>query len=366
MRVHSLSVPGQWGADISPDGRAVAVAKLHKDTSSSTKQEEVYVEIEVWDFRANKRLAQRALAHRPAVTPVTTEWGQVRYTSDGQRLLVYDGELLSVLKAADLDEITRIDLGLPAWPRDSQVVDLALARDATRQVAVLLSWGGGRGGALRLYNLHTGKLDQQWEWDHGYPELGARVAWRPDGKRVAVTLLPVILGEKIPKEEPGLEVTDAESGQVLQRIHTGYLAGPLCFTSDDRLVAATAEPAWTMLLGTHKIKIWRASTGHLLREIESPPSGARASLALSADEKLLLGYVGSEKSATSLAAADPTEITEQKFREWDLATGKVVATSPKMQPNPGKRAHLRMSAKGNLVLVFWEFPDRPLLVYEIE
>ena len=365
MPLHTLSVLGQWGADISPYGRAVAVAKRRKDTSS-TKQEEVYVEIEVWDFRTDKRLAQRALAHRPAVTPVTTEWGQVRYTSDGKKLLVYDGELLSVLKAADLDEIARIDLGLPAWPRDSQVVDMALARDFTRQVAVLLSWGGGRGGALRLYNLQTGKLDRQWEWDHGYPELGASVAWRPDGKKIAVTLLPVILGEKLPKDEPGLEVMDPETGEVLQRIHTGYLAGPLSFTSDDRLVAATAQPAWTLLAGTHKIKIWRASTGQLLREIESPPSGVRASLALSSNEKLLIGYVGSEKSATSLAALDPTRITEQKFREWDLATGRVVATSPKILPNPDKRAHLRLSAKGDLVLVFWEFPDKPALVYEIK
>ena len=88
--------------------------------------------------------------------------------------------------------------------------------------------------------------------------------------------------------------------------------------------------------------------------------------AVGLDEKLLLGYAGSEKSASAIAARDPTDITEQKFREWDLATGKAVATSPRILPNAGKRAQLCMSAKGNFVLVFWEFPDKPVLVYELE
>lgn len=366
MRVYSLRVPGQWGADLSPDGRWVAVAVLRKVVAPETNKEEAFVDVEVWDFRANKRMAQRTLEHRPASAPVTAEWGQVRYSGDGRVLLVYDGELLSVLQADTLEEITRIDLGLPAWPRDSQVVDLAMPRQAAREVAVLLSWGGGRGGAVRLYDLQTGALGRQWEFDHGYPELGARVAWKPDGRKLAVSLLPVVPGVQLPKGEKTLQVMDAESGKILARINTGYLAGPVCFTADDKLVTATAEPAWALVLGTHKIKIWNATTGHLLREIESPLSGVRESLVLSADGKRLLGYVGSEKATLNLDATDPTEILEQKFRLWDLPTGRMVATSPKILPPADKRAQLRLSAKGDLVLVFWSSADKPLLVYEID
>ncbi len=365
MRVHRVEPGAQWGADLSPNGQSVAVATLRKVVSEESQTEEVFIDVEVWDFRANKQLAKHTVAHRPASTAVTTEWGQVRYSSDGRLLLVYDGELLNVLQAADLDEITRIDLGLPSWPRDSQVVDLAMARDAPRQVAVLLSWGGGRGGALRLYDLQTGELRREWEWDHGYPELGARVAWRPDGRKLAVTLLPVVPGQKLHREEKTLQVMDADTGKVLISVNTGYLAGPVCFRENDQVLTATAEPAWTFLFGTHKIKVWSATTGHLLRELDSAPSGVRGSLELSANERILLGYVGSERSSTSFAATYPTEIIEQRFREWDLTTGRVVATSSRLLPHADKRAKLRLNAKGNLVLVYWEYPDKPLFIYEI-
>src|SRR2546425_908934 len=102
---------------------------------------------------------------------------------------------------------------------------------------------------------------------------------------------------------------DAESGKILARINTGYLAGPICFTADDKLVTATAESAWALVLGTHKIKIWNATSERLLREIESAPSGVRESLALSADGKRLLGYVGSEKARSLLPSAESARLS---------------------------------------------------------
>lgn len=364
LHVHSLDPQGQWGADLSPDGSTVAVAILRSSQAERGGREENFIDAEIWNPRENKRLAQRTLAHRPASAAVTAEWGQVRYADNGQILLVYDGELLNVLRATDLEEITRIDLGLPSWPRDSQVVDLAMAPNGGRLVSVLLSWGGGHGGALRLYDLQTGERRGEWEFEKGYPELGAQVAWRPDGKKLAFTLVPVVPGTQVPREENTLEVIDVESKKVALRFNTGYLAGPVCFTADDKLVTATAEPPWSLLMGTHKIKIWDAKTGKLLREIESVPTGVRGSLAISADGKLLLGYVGMEKSTSKLAANNPTEIVEQRFRLWDLATGKSVAASPKILPNVDKRAHLRLSGKGDHILVFWDYPDKPLLVYD--
>jgi len=366
MRAYSLSVANQWGADLAPDGSAAAVAKLRRIVSEETGKQEVFVEIEVWDFRAQKLLAQRTLTHRPASASLTAEWGQVRYSGDGKILLVYDGEILSVLRAATLEEITRIDLGLPSWPRDSQVVDLVTPREVIRELAVLLSWGGGRGGALRIYDLQTGALRRQWEFDHGYPELGAHAAWRPDGRRVAVSLLPVVPGEQVPREEFNVQVMDAGSEKVLAKFNAGYAAGPLCFGAGDTLITATASPAWALVFGTHKIKIWNATTGRLLREIDSPPSGVRSSLAISADGKTLLGYTGTEHANTRPNVTDPTEITEQRFREWDLASGRVLATSPRILPLGNKRPELRMSARGDLVLAFWQDANKPLLVFQTE
>ena len=366
MHVYSLGVANQWGADLAPDGSAVAVAKLRRVAPEETKKEEVFVEVEVWDFVAQKLLAQRTLSHRPASASLTAEWGEVRYSGDGKVLLVYDGEILHVLRSATLDEITRIDLGLPSWPRDSQVVDLVTPRDVSGELAILLSWGGGRGGALRIYDLQTGTLRRQWEFDRGYPELGAHAVWRPDGRRVAVSLLPLVPGEEVPKEQPNVQVMDAESGKVLARFNAGYAAGPLCFTPKDTLITATASPAWALVFGRHKIKIWNATTGRLLREIDSPPAGVRSSLAISADGKLLFGYTGAERANTAPNASDSTLITEQRFRVWEVASGRVVATSPKILPLGVKRPELRLSAKGDRVLVFWQDKNMPLVIYEVQ
>src|SRR6266852_6497648 len=56
---------------------------------------------------------------------------------------------------------------------------------------------------------------------------------------------------------------------------------------------------------------------------------------------------------------------EQRFRLWELPGGRTVVTSRPMEPNVAKRAQLRLSARGNLVLVFWKYGDKPVLVYEV-
>lgn len=366
VRVHALELTGQWGADISPDGRTVAVALLHKGIWGDYRREDLFVEAELWDFRAKRRLAHRTISHRPNIAVTTAEWGQVRYTTDGRVLLIYDGELLNVLKAETLEEITRIDLGLPAMPREAEVVDLAAPHDAHGQMAVLVSRGAGRGGAVRLYSLETGALRRTWEFEHGYPESGGHLAWRPDGKRLAVTLPPVPPGQRLPKDEKTLEVLDPDSGKILLRLNTGYLAGPVAYTADGKVLTSTAEMPWTLPSGTHAIKVWDASTGRLLREIQSPPTGVRGSMELSADGRRLVGYIGMENSANP--TQDPETIfgiREQRFRLWELPGGRTVVTSRPIEPNVAKRAQLRLSARGNFVLVFWKYSDKPVLVYEV-
>ncbi len=365
MRVHTLPVRGQWGVDLSPDGRTVALAILRKGPFEAGQQEHVFVDAEVWDLRAKKLLARRTLSHRLNFTVTTAEWGQVRYTGDGQVLLIYDGELLHVVKATNLDEIKRIDLGLPSLPREAEVVRLAVPRSSNRLAAVLVSRGGGKGGAVRIYNLQTGELVRIWEFDRGYPEFGAGLAWSPDGKELAVSLLPFLPGQrKLTRDEKNIVVFDLASGKVRAEFNTGYVAGPVAFSSDNKLVTATAEMAWMMSRGRHAIREWDFTTHRLIREIQSP-SGVRAVLEVSADSRRLVGYIGQEESVGPLGDPESSfDIIEQRFRLWELPSGRLVATSPRL-PAASKRGQLRISAKGNLVLVYWKYPDHPILVYEI-
>src|SRR5713101_4070923 len=56
---------------------------------------------------------------------------------------------------------------------------------------------------------------------------------------------------------------------------------------------------------------------------------------------------------------------EQRFRLWELPGGRTVVTSRPIEPNVAKRPQLRLSARGNFVLVFWKYGDKPLLVYQV-
>ena len=363
MRVHTLDVRGQWGADISPDGRTVAVAVQKKDSASG----KTTVDAELWDFRANRKLAHRTLSRRPIVAITSAEWGQVRFTSDGKTLLIYDGELLHVLKAESLEEITRVDLGLPAMPREAEVLGLAVPRNGRRAFAVLLSRGSGRGGAVRVYDLGTGALRRNWEFAKGFPEYGSRIAWSADGKKLALSLLPTLPGETLPRQEKNLQVVNVDAGTVAGQWNTGYLAGPVAFAGENQVATATAEMAWKMQSGGgHPVRVWNAVTGRMVQEIASAPSGVRGSLEISADGRRVLGYVGDERSDEPQSDPESTiGIREQRFRVWELPTWRIVATSPAILPNAPKRAQLRLSGKGDAVLVYWKFVDTPLVLYEV-
>ena len=366
MPLHSLSVVGNWGADLSPDGRTVGVATLRRYPPPGASLPDEFVNVETWDFRAKRRLAQRLLAHRPIYTPMTSEWGQVRYTGDGRTLLVYDGELLHVLEASTLQEIKRIDLGLPPFPRADSVTDLAAPQSITGRAAMWFSRGGGHGGSVRVYDLQRGDLVRRWDFDRGYPEFGSHVAWSPNGKQLAVTLLPVMPGGAFSPSTTTLEILDVASGRELREIQTGYLPGALSYVGANRVVTATVEMPWKAPYRIQAIRFWDVSTGQMTGKIEMAPDGIRGSLAVSANDRCIVGYIGREYGESALTDPWATiSIIEQRFTVWDTQTGRVLATSPRIMPNIPKRPYLRLDAHGELALVFWSFPGSPILVYEL-
>jgi hypothetical protein len=141
----------------------------------------------------------------------------------------------------------------------------------------------------------------------------------------------------------------------------------VAFAGDNAVATATAEMAWKMQSGGgHPVRVWNAATGRMVREITAAPSGVRGSLEISADGRRVLGYVGDERSDEPQSDPESTiGIREQRFRVWELPTWRVVATSPPIQPNAPKRAQLRLSGKGDTVLVYWKFADTPLVLYEV-
>ncbi len=322
MPYHSLSVVGNWGADLSPEGRTVAVATLRRYPPPGASLAEEIVAIETWDFRANRRLAQRLLAHRPIYTPLTVEWGQVRYTGDGKTLLVYDGELLNVLEASTLEEITRIDLGLPALPRIDSVTDLAAPQGITGLAAMWFSRGRGHGGSVRVYDLRKGNLLRRWNYDRGYPEFGSHVAWCPNGKQLAVTLLPVTPGETFSPLESTLQILRcgqrSRAARYSDRVPTRWAL--LCGRESRRHHHSGNASKAPYRVQT--IRFWDVNTGKMTGDIEMAPDGIRGSLDVSANARRIVGYIGREYVEVTLTDPDGTiPISEQEFRVWETQNG---------------------------------------------
>lgn len=364
MQVYSIRQ--EWtaqGAALSPDGRYLAV-EVERSTGSgevSLANVQLFEDIQIWDFREQKLLARRTLSNRNGATPLITEERYVRYGGGGQTLVVYDGNVLHVLHADTLEEIRRIDLGLPPPSRESHLDDLEIDEKSGR-VAALISWGLGQGGAVHVYDLDTGQLIRQWKFDEQSIVNTGSLAWEPGGDRLAVTLLYAIPGRRHPRGVPNLLVLDVASGKITTRIDTGYVAGPVCFTSDNKILTASlnANEKWYK---EDTIKVWDAQSGRLLREIDNLPAGVHKELDVSADGRLVLGYVKLDKY---LPLQHYSELIYQKFRLWNLKTGEVIATSPEIDPNKTSNPVLRLHPTGSLVLVYSAPSSGAVIVFELE
>ncbi|MGA9986299.1 MAG: hypothetical protein WBP69_00860, partial [Terriglobales bacterium] len=144
---------------------------------------------------------------------------------------------------------------------------------------------------------------------------------------------------------------------------TGHLPGRIIFAGETQV--ATDDTVVPEPFFPHpKKKLWDASNGKLIREFGDPKFGARRFVGASSDGNVILGYI--PKETLRAARSDPwNETLEQRFRLWDAATGRTIATSPPFLPNlnsPSKGRNeerdpsLEVSANGRAVIVFWKSP----------
>ncbi len=86
---------------------------------------------------------------------------------------------------------------------------------------------------------------------------------------------------------------------------------------------------WKASYNVQTIRFWDVSTGEMTGDIELAPEGIRGSLAVSANARRIVGYIGREYGQGALIDPDATiSIGEQRFMVWDTQNGRVLATSP--------------------------------------
>ncbi|MHB8412966.1 MAG: WD40 repeat domain-containing protein [Candidatus Acidiferrales bacterium] len=355
------------GADISPDSRFVAVeaSKGSKEGQSI----ELVNEIQVWDFRNRKRVASKVLSREKFSDPhdISSDPQFVRYADAGAKIVVCQLDHLLVLDSKTLDQLQSIDLGKVTWPRvppnwssDSHVADAEVNANATR-AAVLLAWGAG-GGQLRVYDLTSGSLIRKWDFGTDFPGRGP-ISIDPEGRQVAISLGLFSPGERLLRsKERNVLILNVDSGKIGTAINTGYIAGGICFASSGTLLTVSLNPE-QRYFPKDTLKIWNAQTGKLMRQIASPPGGIHDSVAVSANGRVALAYIGLEKKDSHWWQETDYVTVYQRFRLWDLDTGRVIATSPDILPIVPGNPNFRLSPRGDVVVIYPVTTGGPMVFY---
>jgi WD40 repeat protein len=161
-----------------------------------------------------------------------------------------------------------------------------------KRLAGVGPWSGYWEPGVCVWNATTGQLLFTRSWQT--KKVALSVHFNDDGTLLAASV-------PLPSEKPGeVELWDAATGKSL-RFLKGADAGPITFSPDGKLVAATGgRPA--------SVGLWDVATGKKLRALEG---NAHYSQTFSPDSKLLLGV------GTDYLRGGPA-------RAWNVATGKVI------------------------------------------
>jgi WD40 repeat protein len=375
---------GYHGAMFSPDGRFVAVLASRE---TSEKQGTPVEEIQVWDFRSNKLVSEKVLSPQWVPSPDATYQQQTylyAYSQSGSIIALCGNGRLTLLDPKSFEELRDIDLDAAAWPKFppnssswSYVKKLSLDRNADR-AAVLLQWGVGGGGELRVYDLQSGDLVKKWDYHDlrtnadGYADFGGADI-SPDGHKVGVSIIPFLPGEgDLHAWDRNVFVLDVDTGKKISEMNTVYPAGDVQFAATDplSLLTVSADNFNRERSRTDAVKVWDPLTGKLLRGLTDPTGGVHFQVQTSSDGRVVLGYTGLEKFEGHwwLLEEEAESVAYDQFCLWNLATAHVIACSPEIPPlGSGSRRDFLLSPKGDAVLVYpTSDVGGPLTFYELQ
>ncbi len=359
------------GAALSPDGQQVAAAYFAR--VSSTYPAGYGLSVRIWNVGVQEAVVSKELdpsdapnhAHGSCYpSPNTRCWnGFVQYCNNGSGILLADPHgVLYYLNPQTLEVLQAMatNIGLDI---DSQRISCA----ANSSRAVFAVYGGRyRNGLVRVYDLSSGTILQEWDMTKGPFPFGD-VAISPSGNEIAVSHVPTNFTGVAAKAVQNLELFDVNTGKAILQVKTGHLPGRISFVGEGR-VASGDTTVTQPFYGLPRIKLWDASDGKLIREFGDPKVGARRFVGASGDGNVIVGYIPKETFRTAAFGYAWNNTLQQRFRLWDSRTGQTIATSPPFLPilriDPlGIDPSLEASANGRAVLVFWKSPWKTQPIY---
>ncbi|KAG2343919.1 WD40 repeat-like protein [Suillus weaverae] len=161
-----------------------------------------------------------------------------------QRIIIYSWE--GSFRVWDLEKDTQVE----EWEDKDFGVQVAALSPGGKTLAR----GGNSDGAVKLWNVDTGKVIKTLT---GHAKEVEFVCWSPDGERAVSGCNETLEGS----EDGVFRVWDVGSGEtIIGPIKAGEYVFAVCYSPDGKMIA--------MSRNTAGLKIWNANSGELLKTFE--------------------------------------------------------------------------------------------------
>ena len=349
---YRLEIPGSTiqTAAFSPDGRFLAAG--HIKFKHDEHQYEFATGIAIWDLASRKWVADKI------VDSATLRYGSPRhrtiepeflnYTSDGKRLVVFQGGVIRILDAASLAEESHIDLDLPLYAEGNEQATLwdVKVPPGDSKLAVLVGgFPSHNSGLLRVYDIFTKRVTFEWKIE-AYLN-GASMSFSSDGSKISV-VVPERIMHRRGEGHPDVALLDLKLASLKLWLDTGPdTALSAVFVDNNQLVTAHMWNERHMKRGS--LKFWDVNTGKMTREISDAPSGIHRQVDISRDGRILFGYIGQQENAYH-----SMKTVDQRFRLWELPSGNVIVDSADIVPIAKLTLpQFRLSPDGKTAVALW-------------
>ncbi|HEX6504069.1 MAG TPA: hypothetical protein VF011_12515 [Terriglobales bacterium] len=355
--------------DISPDEALIALERTskHKTNGSEVRFAEV---IEVWDFRADKLVAQVELREGDVKQDT---YGHsfdpqrdprfVRFTGDGNLVVAYCDHKLTIFQTKDLAVVRSIMLeGPPSVSRsfvskrtgphtvtDWPVVQALETAPSATLVAVL--WTRGMlYGRLEIYDLSSGLPVMAWDPPGGWTSFDRNrgLSWSSTSQTVFLAV-PSAIPCLSPLSLPDVFGLDARSGAIQTKITTGLLVGDIATTPRHEILAVDSNCVGVFKNHHPKLKVFDVGTGKHLRDVSAHGRGVRYRVSVSRNGQRAVAWTSDVKCHFDwgdMVCNDRSVNLE--FTVWHLPDFSVIATSQDLY----SADILRISSSGRYVLSY--------------
>ena len=369
LKIYSLH-GNPISADISPDERLVAILLSRSEPTDDPSNIRSTDSIQLWDFRQDRLIAEKTIQEQVRTkreAPHQNEY--VRYSADGQLVVVYFDHCLYVLRRTDLQEIRRIPLiGPPNLTRSfTTKTGPHTIIDRSDAAALELSPGGQFAAILWVRGLSDAWVDlvqlnsaKEAVWNTKERGVGwARpraITWSADGQRL-VLAVPNGWACGNPGNEPDVFAVEPASGTITRKLTTGLLVGDIAVTPDGRVLAVDDDCVGVFRNHDPKLRVFDLYTGKKVKELSGRGGGVRYEVSAARTGDRAVADTGIVKARFDWGDMVPFDFyVDSTFSVWNIKTYERVATSQNLAN--GERRHfnareqmrLRMSPNGGFVL----------------